>query len=84
MIGRSVPWMAASLAGFLVLAASAQSGQDQRPAERPRLSVGAEHGEMTWEWAHGAGARMPGWTVQGPLVRGAVRDRRRHLRRREA
>ena len=54
MIGRSVPWMAAFLAGFLALAASAQSVQDQRPANSS-LGVGTEHGGMTWEWCRSNG-----------------------------
>lgn len=70
MVGRSVPWMAASLAGFLALAASAQSVQDQPPAERPSVGVGAESGAMTWEWRTDVEPGCLGGPCKGPLSAG--------------
>src|SRR5918992_3739663 len=65
MIERSVPWLAAFLAGFLALAASAQSVQD----ERPNQGV-AGRGEMTWDWRTETEPGCLGGPCKGPLSAG--------------
>ena len=71
MLGRSAPWMAAFLAGFLALAASAQSAQDQPPAERPSLGVAGPGGRaMTWEWRTDTEPGCLGGPCKGPLSAG--------------
>lgn len=69
MIGRAAPGMAAILAGFLALAASAQSVQDERPTERPGLGVEAPGG-MTWEWRTDQRPGCLGGPCKGPLSAG--------------